>query len=402
MTTPYRDLVAAAQAEVAEVTPGEAWRRAGDGAVLVDVREPTEYADGVVPDAILVPRGVLESTLPVRVPDPATPLLIYCAVGQRSLLAAKTLRDMGYTDVASVTGGLTRWKTDGLPWAAPGGLSLEQRSRYHRHLILPEVGLEGQERLLGARVLLVGAGGLGSPVALYLAAAGVGTVVVVDDDLVDASNLQRQVAHAADRIGMAKVDSMRRTMRAINPDVTVETHQERLTAANVLDLMKDVAVVVDGADNFPTRYLVNDASLHLRVPVVHGSVLRFEGQVAVFSPYQGPCYRCLYPEPPPPELAPSCAEAGVLGVLPGVVGTIQAVETLKLILGIGDVLDGRLLTYDALEQTFMSLKVRRNPECPACGDVTSPPELVDYDVTCLPAARTHPVTPASGQISLRS
>ncbi len=385
MTTPYRDLVAAARAEVAEVEPTEAWRRAGEGALLVDVREPTEYVDGVVPGALLIPRGVLESDLPTRVSDASTPLLLYCAVGNRSLLAAKTLRDMGFHDVASVAGGMTRWKTAGLPWTAPSGLSLDQQARYHRHLILPEVGLEGQQRLLAAKVLLVGAGGLGSPVALYLAAAGVGTILVVDDDHVDASNLQRQIVHAADRVGSAKVDSARRTIRALNPDVTVDARQERLTSANVLDLMKDVDVVVDGADNFPTRYLVNDASLHARVPVVHGSVLRFEGQISVFTPYSGPCYRCLYPEPPPQELAPSCSEAGVLGVLPGVVGTIQAVEALKVILGIGDSLTGRLLTYDALEQSFMTLRISRNPQCPACGDETRLPALVDYDASCRPA-----------------
>jgi molybdopterin/thiamine biosynthesis adenylyltransferase/rhodanese-related sulfurtransferase len=386
--TPYRDLVAAARAEIAEVTPDDAWRRIAAGAIVVDVREPTEYVDGVVPGALLIPRGVLESDLSSRVTGPATPLLLLCAAGNRSLLAAKTLHSMGFSDVASVAGGLTQWKADGLPWNAPKGLSLEQHARYHRHVMLPEVGLEGQQQLLAARVLLVGAGGLGSPVALYLAAAGVGTIVVVDDDLVDASNLQRQVAHASDRVGSPKVDSARRTIRGLNPDVTVEARQERLTAANVLDLMKDADVVVDGADNFPTRYLVNDASLHLQVPVVHGSVLRFEGQVSVFRPYESACYRCLYPEPPHPELAPSCAEAGVLGVLPGVIGTIQAVEALKLILGIGDSLAGRLLAYDALEQSFMTLRLARNPLCPACADETQPPLLVDYDASCRPAS-TH-------------
>jgi molybdopterin/thiamine biosynthesis adenylyltransferase len=266
----------------------------------------------------------------------------------------------------------------------PRGLTEGQRGRYSRHLILPEVGEAGQERLLASRVLLVGAGGLGSPVALYLAAAGVGTIVVVDDDRVDASNLQRQVLHTTDRVGDRKTDSARAAILALNPDVRVEAHATRLTSGNVMELMDGVDVVVDGADNFPTRYLVNDASLHARLPVVHGSVLRFEGQASVFTPYDGPCYRCLYPQPPPPELAPNCAEAGVLGVLPGVIGTIQAVEALKLILDVGDSLAGRLLTYDALEQSFLTLQVRRDPDCPACSDESRPPQLVDYDQSCRP------------------
>ncbi len=384
MTRSYRELVAAAKAEIREIAPVAAWDRVAGGAVLVDIREPTEHADGVPAAAVLIPRGVLESDLPNAVPEADTEILLICAAGNRSALAAKTLAEMGYPNVASVAGGTVRWKTEGLPWGAPRGLSMEQRTRYHRHLMLPEVGPEGQERLLASKVLLLGAGGLGSPVALYLAAAGVGTMVIVDDDAVDASNLQRQVVHSVDRVGVSKVDSARATITALNPDVTVETRRERLKAGNVLDLMKDVDVVVDGADNFPTRYLVNDASLHLRVPVVHGSVLRFEGQVAVFAPYTGPCYRCLYPEPPPAELAPSCAEAGVLGVLPGVIGTIQAVETLKLLLGVGETLAGRLLTYDALDQSFMALNVRRNPSCPACADESQPPPLVDYDDACRP------------------
>ena len=385
MPSSYRDLVAAAKTQIREIDPAEAWRRTTAGAVLVDVREPTEHIDGVPTDSVLVPRGVLESNLTRHVSDPATEILLICEAGNRSALAAKTLGEMGYRNVASVAGGTIRWKTEGLPWGTAVGLSLEQRARYHRHLMLPEVGEAGQEKLLSGKVLLLGAGGLGSPVALYLAAAGVGTIVVVDDDTVDASNLQRQVAHATDRVGMPKVDSARTTIAGLNPDVVVETRQERLRAANVLDLMKDVDVVVDGADNFPTRYLVNDASLHLRIPVVHGSVLRFEGQVSVFTPYEGPCYRCLYPEPPPPEFAPSCAEAGVLGVLPGVIGTIQAVETLKLLLGVGETLSGRLLTYDALEQSFLSLNISRNLDCPACADENRPPALVDYDDACRPA-----------------
>ena len=381
----YREIVAEAKRTIAEVTPGEAWERSQVGALIVDVREAHETANGVVPGSLTISRGVLESTIPSRVPDGATEILLICEAGNRSALAALSLREMGYHRVASVTGGFTRWKADGLPWEAKTGLTAAQRSRYHRHLMLPEVGAQGQEKLLAGRVLLIGAGGLGSPVAMYLAAAGVGTLVVVDDDTVDATNLQRQIVHADDRVGMPKVDSAAMTLSGLNPDVKVETRRERVTAANVLDLMKDVDVVVDGADNFPTRYLVNDASLHVRVPVVHGSVLRFEGQVSVFAPYTGPCYRCLYPEPPPPELAPSCAEAGVLGVLPGVVGTLQAVEALKVLLGIGESLAGRLLTYDALDQTVATFTVRRSPDCPACADEARPPVLVDYDDTCRPA-----------------
>ncbi len=384
MTKTYRDLVAAAKLEIREIDPAAAWDRAGNGAVIVDIREPTEHATGTIPSALLIPRGVLESDLPQRVPDPTSEVLLICAAGNRSALAARTLQDMGYGRVASVAGGMTAWKIARLPWGGPEGLTPEQRSRYARHLILPEVGEEGQERLLQSRVVLIGAGGLGSPAALYLAAAGVGTLAVIDDDRVDATNLQRQVLHTTGRIGASKAESAQQTIAALNPDVQVEVRRERLVSDNVLDLIAGADVILDGADNFPTRYLVNDASLHARIPVVHGSVLRFEGQVSVFEPYVGPCYRCLYPQPPPPELAPNCAEAGVLGVLPGVIGTIQAVETLKLLLGLGETLRGRLLTYDALDQSFLSLRIARNPACPACSDETAPPPVVDYDATCAP------------------
>jgi molybdopterin/thiamine biosynthesis adenylyltransferase/rhodanese-related sulfurtransferase len=382
MTKTYRDLVAIAKQSITEIDPALAWQRAQAGGTIVDVREPTEYATGVVPGALLVPRGVLESDLPPQLPDAASDIMLLCAAGNRSALAAVTMREMGYTNVSSVAGGMTLWRASQLPLGGSTGLSLEQRSRYARHLILPEVGEKGQERLLGSRVVLVGAGGLGSPAAFYLAAAGVGTLVIVDDDRVDASNLQRQVLHATDRIGTAKVESARQTLTALNPDVHVEARRERLTSRNVLDLFDGADVIVDGADNFPTRYLVNDASLHTGVPVVHGSVLRFEGQASVFAPLRGPCYRCLYPEPPPPELAPNCAEAGVLGVLPGVIGTIQAVETLKLLLGVGETLVGRLLTYDALDQSFLSFRIERNTDCAACGDGSPLPQLVDYDAQC--------------------
>ena len=319
-------------------------------------------------------------------PDLDEPTVVYCSGGSRSALAAASLLDMGYTNVSSLAGGFDRWKAKGLPWGDPGGLTSDQRSRYARHVRLPEVGETGQLELLGASVLLVGAGGLGSPAALYLAAAGVGTIGVVDDDVVDASNLQRQVLHNMDRIGMPKVESARESLLALNPDVKVEMHKERLSASNALSIMEGYDVVVDGGDNFPTRYLVNDASLHLRRPVVHGSIFRFEGQVSVFEPYEGPCYRCLHRLPPPPELASSCEEAGVLGVLPGVIGSIQAMETIKLLLGIGETLTGRLMVYDALEQDFMTMSVKRDPECPACADPDSPPRLVDYDETCRPPA----------------
>lgn len=383
--TGYRDLVAAAKQRITEVTPAELLDRLEE-AVVLDVREPDEHDQGAIPGARFLSRGILERDVEGIVPDKDTTLVLYCAGGNRSALAAASLAEMGYVDVSSLRGGFDSWKQEGMPWGDPTGLTADQRTRYARHVRLPEVGEEGQLRLLESRVLLVGAGGLGSPAAMYLAAAGVGTIGVVDDDVVDASNLQRQVLHNVDRIGMPKVDSALETLTALNPDVKVETHQERLTASNVLRIMSGYDVVVDGGDNFPTRYLVNDASLHLRLPVVHGSIFRFEGQASVFYPWEGPCYRCLHREPPPPELAPSCAEAGVLGVLPGVVGSIQAMETIKLLLGIGETLQGRLLIYDALEQDFSVFTMGRDPGCPACGDPDRLPALVDYDETCRPPA----------------
>lgn len=381
----YRQLVDAAKARITEVAPADV-REELERTLVVDIREQDEFEQGAVPEARFVPRGILERDIGAVVPDPDTPLILYCAAGSRSALAAVSLLNMGYTDVRSMAGGFDRWKQEGLPWGDPGGLTSEQRTRYARHVRLPEVGEEGQLKLLDAKALVIGAGGLSSPAALYLAAAGIGTIGVVDDDLVDQTNLQRQVLHNIDRIGMSKVESARETLTALNPDVKVETHQTRLVAANALDIMSGYDVVIDGGDNFPTRYLVNDASLHLGIPVVHGSIFRFEGQASVFEPYKGPCYRCLYREPPPPELAPNCAEAGVLGVLPGVVGSIQAMEALKLVLGIGDTLAGRLLVYDALEQDFMTVSVSRDPECSACGDPEHPPAIVDYDETCRPPA----------------
>jgi len=381
-----RDLLNAAKAEIRELDPGEVAARL-DHFTLLDVREPDEYQQGALPGAIHVPRGQLEFSIEGRLSDKSAPIAVYCAGGTRSAFAAKTLQDLGYLDVVSVTGGFNRWKDEGLEWSPPHTMTQDQRVRYHRHLLLPEVGEEGQMKLLDAKVLVLGAGGLGSPALIYLAAAGVGTLGIVDMDVVDASNLQRQILHTLDRVGMRKVDSAKAALTAMNPDLKVITYDTRLGADNILDIIDGYDVIVDGTDNFPTRYLVNDAALLKRIPVVHGSIFRFEGQVTVFDPYVGPCYRCMIPEPPPAELAPSCAEAGVLGVLPGIIGSIQAVEAIKMILGLGDPLVGRLLTYDSLDQTFRIFKVRRDPECSACGDHAGPIQIAEYDDLCMP----HPV-----------
>jgi molybdopterin/thiamine biosynthesis adenylyltransferase/rhodanese-related sulfurtransferase len=376
----------AAKAEIREIDPQEVAARL-DHFTLLDVREPDEYQQGALPAAIHVPRGQLEFSIEGRLSDKGAPIAVYCAGGTRSAFAAKTLQDLGYRDVVSIIGGFNRWKDEGLEWGTPHTMTQDQRVRYHRHLLLPEVGEEGQMKLLDAKVLVLGAGGLGSPALIYLAAAGVGTLGIVDMDVVDASNLQRQILHTLDRVGMRKVDSAKAALTAINPDLKVVTYDTRLGAENILDIIDGYDVIVDGTDNFPTRYLVNDAALLKRVPVVHGSIFRFEGQVTVFNPYVGPCYRCMIPEPPPAELAPSCAEAGVLGVLPGIIGSIQAVEAIKLILGLGDPLVGRLLTYDSLDQTFRVFNVRRDPECPACGEHAGPIQIAEYDDLCMP----HPV-----------
>ncbi len=382
----FKELVAAARARITEISPADAEPALGR-AVFVDVREADEHATGAIPGSILIPRGVLESSVASKLPDPAARVVVYCAIGERSALAALSMEELGYTNVSSLEGGVDRWKREGRRWDTPLTLRADQRSRYSRHLLLPEVGEEGQNRLLDARVLLVGAGGLGSPAALYLAAAGAGTLGIVDDDVVDVSNLQRQVLHGTDRLGTPKVESARETLRNLNPDVEIVAHKERLSAANAVGLVSEYDVVIDGADNFPTRYLLNDAALHTRTPVVHGSVFRFEGQATVFKPYGGPCYRCLSEKPPPAELAPSCAEAGVLGVVPGIIGSIQALEAIKLILGLGDPLIGTLLVFDALDGEFRRLTFRRNPDCPACGDEAAPPRLVEYDEYCVPAGR---------------
>jgi molybdopterin/thiamine biosynthesis adenylyltransferase/rhodanese-related sulfurtransferase len=374
-----------AKAAIREVDPPDAEALLAEGGVtFLDVREPDEYEQGAIPHAVHLPRGNLEFQVEGKLPDKSGPVVVYCAAGVRSAFAAKTMQDLGYQDVQSLVGGFNRWKDAGRPWAAPRTLTPAQRNRYQRHLLLPEVGEKGQLKLLDSRVLLLGAGGLGSPAALYLAAAGVGTLGIIDMDVVDESNLQRQILHNMDRIGERKVDSAKKTLTALNPDVNVVTYDVRLGADNILEIIDGYDVIVDGTDNFPTRYLVNDASLLKRIPVIHGSIFRFEGQVTVFDPYNGPCYRCLIPEPPPAELAPSCAEAGVLGVLPGIVGSIQAIEAIKVLLGLGDPLVGRLLSYDALEQSFRTFKVRRDPQCPACGPDAGEIVIAEYDELCMP------------------
>jgi molybdopterin/thiamine biosynthesis adenylyltransferase/rhodanese-related sulfurtransferase len=381
-----RDLLNAAKAEIREVDPHEVADHL-DHYTVLDVREPDEYEQGALPNAVHVPRGQLEFSIEGRLPNKNAPIAIYCAGGTRSAFAAKTLQELGYSDVVSVIGGFNKWKDEGLVWLTPQTMTQDQRIRYHRHLLLPEVGEKGQLKLLGSKVLMLGAGGLGSPAAMYLAAAGVGTIGIIDMDVVDSSNLQRQILHTIDRVGMRKVDSAKMTLTAMNPDVNVITYDTRLGADNILDIIDGYDVIVDGTDNFPTRYLVNDAALLKRIPVVHGSIFRFEGQVTVFDPFVGPCYRCMIPEPPPAELAPSCAEAGVLGVLPGIVGSLQAIEAIKMLLSLGDPLVGRLLTYDALEQSFRTFKVRRDPECPACGEHAGEIVIAEYDDLCMP----HPV-----------
>ncbi len=358
----FRELLQATRAQVTEVTTEETDElRKEPGAVVLDVREPSEYEQGAIPGAVHIPRGQLEGAIESKIPDHDAKILVHCASGVRSVFAAKTLADLGYTDVASVAGGFNQWKDEGRDWSTPRNLTPEQRNRYQRHLLMPEVDVEGQLKLLDAKVLLLGAGGLGSPAAYYLAAAGVGTIGIIDMDVVDESNLQRQILHNLDRIGDRKVDSAKKTITALNPDVDVVTFDTRLGADNVMDILSGFDIVVDGLDNFPTRYLVNDASVKLGIPVVHGSIFRFEGMVTVFDPRRGPTYRDFVPEPPPAELAPSCSEAGVLGVLPGIIGVLQAIETVKLILGIGEPLIGRMLQYDSLEEAFREYKIRIDP-----------------------------------------
>ena len=384
MTRTYNDLLADVRASVRLVSLEDLKQRL-DGqtpTVLVDVREKDEYRAGFIPGALSLPRGFLEMQAEQKLPDKSAPIVLYCAGGTRSAFAAKTLVDLGYTDVTSANPGFVRWKDVGYPVELPPALSDAQRDRYSRHLLLPEVGDVGQAKLLASKVLLLGAGGLGSPAALYLAAAGVGTIGLVDADVVDVSNLQRQILHATSRAGTPKVESATKAINDLNPDVKVVSFQERLTSENVDRIFSAFDIIVDGCDNFPTRYLVNDASVFHRKPVVHGSIFRFDGQVTTFVPFSGPCYRCLYPEPPPAHLAPSCQEAGVLGILPGVVGTIQATEAIKLILGRGEPLVGRLLTYDSLKMKFRELKLRRDPSCPVCGETPTITSYIDYEGFC--------------------
>jgi molybdopterin/thiamine biosynthesis adenylyltransferase/rhodanese-related sulfurtransferase len=387
----FRDLLSETKARIREVDTAEAETAiAVPGTVVLDVREPDEYEQGALPGALHIPRGHLESQIENKVTDRDAPVVVYCAGGTRSAFAADTLAQLGYTDVVSVIGGFNKWKNEGRAWSAPRTLSPDQRNRYSRHLLVNEVGEEGQLKLLDSKVLLLGAGGLGSPSALYLAAAGVGTIGIIDMDVVDESNLQRQILHNLDRIGERKVDSAKKTLTLLNPDVNVVTFDTRMGADNILDIIDGYDVIIDGADNFPSRYLLNDASLLKRIPVVHGSIFRFEGQCTVFHPYVGPCYRCMIPEPPPAELAPSCAEAGVLGVLPGIIGSIQAMEAIKILLGIGDTLAGRLLAYDALEESFRTFKVNRDPECPACGPNAGEIVIAEYDEYCMPHPKVAP------------
>jgi molybdopterin/thiamine biosynthesis adenylyltransferase/rhodanese-related sulfurtransferase len=381
----YRELLAQVKSEIAEIATPDAHALLGADTLplFLDVRESGEWQEGHIPGAVHIPRGNLESRVEAMVPDKSREIVVYCAVGARSAFAVKSLAELGYENLTSLAGGFADWKRNGYDFAMPRVLSPAQRARYSRHILIPEVGEEGQQKLLDARVLLIGAGGLGSPSSLYLAAAGVGTLGIVDADVVDDSNLQRQIVHSTKTLGEPKVLSAKRTIEALNPDVTVIPYEERLTSENVERILADGwDVIVDGADNFPTRYLVNDASVWHDIPVVHGSIYRFEGQVTVFHPHAGPCYRCLYPAPPPPELAPSCAEGGVLGVLPGIVGSLQASEALKLILGAGDTLTGRLLLFDALHTTFDEVTVKKDPSCPVCGDDPAITEYIDYVEFC--------------------
>ena len=384
----FDELIDKVKSEIRETdvdTVHQAWESRGDDKpVIIDVRERDEYVDGHIEGADFIPRGLLDLKIESNVPDKSEHVVLYCQGGTRSALAAKSLQDIGYENVESMAGGFSAWKQSGYPVHIAESLTQDQLTRYSRHLIIPEIGEKGQKKLLDSKVLMMGAGGLGSPAALYLAAAGVGHMGIIDSDVVDRSNLQRQVLHTDDRVGEPKVESARETINGLNPDVDVEIFNARLTSDNIMSVFEGYDLVVDGGDNFPTRYLVNDACVKLGIPNVHGSVYRFEGQVTSFVPKEGPCYRCLYPEPPPPEFAPSCQEAGVLGVLPGVIGLLQAIEVVKHLVGIGKPLTGRLLAFDGLDTTFRELKLRRDPECPVCGDHMEPEdiEFIDYEQFC--------------------
>ncbi len=379
----FREILTQAKKQIREVSPQEVHQKLNpeNGFTLLDVREGDEFEQGHLDKAVFLPRGFLEVKADKMLPNKQAPIVVYCAGGVRSALAAKTLQDLGYSNVSSMAGGFGQWKASGLPVVVPEKIGKDQMARYSRHLLIPEVGEKGQLKLLQSKVLLVGAGGLGSPAGVYLAASGVGTIGIVDNDVVDDSNLQRQILHWTSSVGTPKVDSARRTLFEVNPDVKVRTYNLRLDASNVLDIMQDYDVIVSGSDNFTTAYLVNDAAVLLKKPVVYGSIFRFDGQASTFIPYQGPCFRCLYASATPPELAPSCDEAGVLGVLPGIIGLIQATEAIKLLLNVGTTLSGRLLTYDALDMAFRQYKLQRDPNCAACGpnahiDLESIPEFV--------------------------
>ena len=380
----FRDLLAAAKAAITEVDTAVAAQHIAAGSVVLDVREPDEFEQGALPTVVHIPRGHLEAQIETRIIDKSTPVVVYCAGGVRSAFAVETMQELGYTNVVSMAGGFGKWKDEGRAWSTPVALSAEQRNRYQRHILLPEVGVAGQAKLLASKVLMLGAGGLGSPAAMYLAAAGVGTIGIVDMDEVDASNLQRQILHNIDRIGDRKVDSAKKTLTMLNPDVDVVTYDTRLAANNIMDIIAGYDVIVDGADNFPSRYLLNDASVKLGIPVVHGSIFRFEGMVSVFHPLHGPTYRDMVPEPPPAEMAPSCAEAGVLGVLPGIVGSIQALETIKLLLDLGDSLAGRILAIDTTEMTFRTFNLRKDPNNLVTYENRDRIQVRDLDGACAP------------------
>jgi len=381
----FRELLADAKSKIQEIdTQTAATRIEASQVVVLDVREPDEYEQGALPNVVHIARGHLEAQIETKIVDKSVEVIVYCAGGVRSAFAAKTLQDLGYTNVLSMAGGYGKWKDEGRAWRTPAQLTAEQRNRYQRHLSLPEVGVEGQSKLLASKVLLLGAGGLGSPAAMYLAAAGVGTIGIVDMDVVDASNLQRQILHNIDRVGERKVDSAKKTLTMINPDVDVVTYDTRLCAENVIEILTGYDVIVDGADNFPSRYLLNDASVKLGIPVVHGSIFRFEGMVSVFHPVLGPTYRDMVPEPPPSELAPSCSEAGVLGVLPGIVGSIQALEALKILLNLGESLIGKILAIDTTEMTFRTFKLQRDPNNAVTHDNRDRIQIRDLEGACAP------------------
>ena len=399
MAKTSKNILDEARAQIKSIDIDEARRMLEKpGTVLLDVREGDEWRQGHIPQAIGIPRGFLELRVEEKVPDHKTPVILQCASGTRSLLAARSLRELGYENVYNLTGGFNAWKDRGLPWTADRQFTADELARYSRHFVIPEVGEKGQAKLLDAKVLLLGAGALGSSSALYLAAAGVGTLGLVDFDVVDLSNLQRQIIHTTDRVGMLKTESAEKSIKAINPAIKVNRHEVRLTSDNVMDIIKDYDVIVNCGDNFPTRYLINDACVLAHKPLVDGAIFRFEGNATVFYPAKGgPCYRCLYPEPAPPDMAPSCAEAGVLGALPGIIGSIEALEAIKLILGAGEPLIGRMVYFDTLSKDYVRvLKIKRDPKCPVCSDHPTQTGLIDYEAFCGLAAAPSAGAAANG------